>query len=186
MRSGGAGTTQALLAFHPADIIAAKLVAGGGNVATQLPLLVPPDLLNGIRFDINRPFGNGRDDDNNGVVDDYNEYGSGELAWNGVFPNSYSTISLAVDYNGNGSADAGDALIARQQMAKYLYTLAMALVDQSLVNSSSGSMTPQNPPSLAYDYNGLVTGSPSISAAIRVVRGSGRSTASIFAIAIRS
>ena len=69
---------------------------------TQLPLLLPPDLLNGLRYDINRPFGNGRDDDNNGVVDDYAEYANGEPAWANVFPPSGSAVSLALDYNGSG------------------------------------------------------------------------------------
>ncbi len=159
MRTGTAGgTTQMFLAFHPADLIAAKISAGGGNVQTLLPFLVPPDLLNGLRLDINRPFGNGLDDDNDGVVDDYEEYANGEYAWTGIFPPSGTHVSLAVDYNGNGSADAGDALVARQQMARYLYTLAMALVDQSLVNSSIAiSSGGANPPALAYDADGAGT-----------------------------
>ena len=157
----GTGATQMYLAFSPVDLIAAKLQAGGGNVATQLSFLVPPDLLNGQRLDINRPLGNGRDDNNNGIIDDYNEYSGGEGAWTGVFPTSYTAASLAVDYNGNGSADAGDALVARQQMARYLYTLAMALVDTNLVaNGNPNPVGSASPPALAYDYNGAATGAP--------------------------
>ncbi len=156
MRSG-TGATQTYLAFSPVDLIAARLAAGGGTVATQLPKLVPPELLNGTRYDINRPFGNGLDDNNNGIVDEYGEYSNGEGGWTGVF--NAVAVSLAMDYSGNGSADAADALIARQLMARYLYTLAMAVVDNTLVASSSGAGS-ANPPNVAYDYNGLTVGSP--------------------------
>lgn len=40
----------------------------------HLPKLLPPDLANGLRLDINRPIGNGRDDNDNGVVDEPGEW----------------------------------------------------------------------------------------------------------------
>lgn len=39
----------------------------------HLSRLLPPDLANGVRLDLNRPLGNGRDDNNNGVVDEPGE-----------------------------------------------------------------------------------------------------------------
>ena len=45
-----------------------------GNLVAFRPLLVGQDLFNGTRLDINRPMGNGRDDNNNGVVDEPGEW----------------------------------------------------------------------------------------------------------------
>jgi len=39
----------------------------------EMRKLLPSDLADGLRLDINRPFGNGRDDDGNGVVDEPGE-----------------------------------------------------------------------------------------------------------------
>src|SRR5690606_13136528 len=36
-------------------------------------ILVAPEMLAGLKLDLNRPFGNGRDDNNNGVVDEPGE-----------------------------------------------------------------------------------------------------------------
>ncbi len=38
--------------------------------------MLPPELVAGVRFDLNRPFGNGYDDNGNGVVDEptYSEF----------------------------------------------------------------------------------------------------------------
>ena len=105
-----------------------------------------PELLNGQRFDINRPFGNGRDDDGDGVVDEPDEYYLGEPAWinptgasspmtagTSPFPSNTTSpaTNLAVDWNGDGTIDGSDALMARHVMARHLYVLAMMLVDPS-------------------------------------------------------
>jgi hypothetical protein len=50
--------------------------------------LVAPEMLAGMRLDLNRPFGNGRDDNGNGVVDEPGEFD---------------------DANNNGTLDAGEA-----------------------------------------------------------------------------
>ncbi|MEM8945071.1 MAG: hypothetical protein AAGD11_07800 [Planctomycetota bacterium] len=40
----------------------------------EMQKLMPPDLANGLRLDLNRPLGNGRDDNNNRVVDEPGEW----------------------------------------------------------------------------------------------------------------
>jgi len=44
------------------------------NLRQLMAMLMPQDLADGLRLDINRPLGNGRDDDNDGVVDEPGEY----------------------------------------------------------------------------------------------------------------
>jgi hypothetical protein len=61
------------------------------NVLSQN--LLAPEVVAGHRMDINRPFGNGQDDNNNGVVDEPQEVFSGERLWN---PNdSGGSLSLS-------------------------------------------------------------------------------------------
>ena len=61
-----------------ADLLKARLMSGGltgPQALAALPTLLPPDLLIGLKMNINRPFGNGRDydqaagDDTTGVID---------------------------------------------------------------------------------------------------------------------
>jgi len=117
--------------------------------------MLPPELLDGQRFDINRPFGNGRDDDGDGVVDEPDEYGLGEPAWvtnatttgAGQPPNSGNcpipgmptgsgnAVNLAIDWNGDGTINSADALMVRHLMARYLYVLAMTSVDPTVLQT---------------------------------------------------
>ncbi len=135
--------------------------AGWNSLAIQLQLMLPPDLMAGQRFDINRPFGNGRDDDGDGAVDEPDEYYLGEPAWldgnapgqQTPFPTMQSggthTVNLAIDWNGDGQLNAMDAIAARQLMARYLYVLASLLVEPTL-------LTPNQPgqvPSIIYDLD---------------------------------
>jgi hypothetical protein len=129
--------TNAMLQGSPTAVPAAQ-------IPKQLALMMPPDLMNGQRLDINRLFGNGLDDDADGVVDEPDEYGLGEPAWiSGTasapwmgstgaspFPSEASTpVKLAIDWNHDRRTDANDAIFVRQQTARYLYVLAMAMMD---------------------------------------------------------
>lgn len=71
---------------NPADLPARQV----RNIRLiHLPKLLPPDLANGLRLDINRPLGNGRDDNGNGVDDDNDgqtdEIGESEFDADGGF-----------------------------------------------------------------------------------------------------
>jgi hypothetical protein len=170
--------THAPLAGSIADLLEARLSlpatptdpmlksgaahAGWNELNIQLQLMLPPDLMSGQRFDINRSFGNGRDDDADGVVDEPDEYYLGEPAWliassansppvtagvsSGTSPfpslqaaaNNNNAVNLAIDWNGDGNINAADALMARQQMARYLYVLACLFVEPTVFVSPSG------------------------------------------------
>ncbi len=180
-----AGATPLPLALSPVDLLTARLINGGvtaANLPTQVALMLPPELLNGQRFDINRPLGNGRDDDGDHVVDEPDEYHLGEQAWlmnnsatsppwsaiGGTpsatpFPSeetssgsgtTYNSVNLAIDWNGNNTIDSNDAQMARHMMARYLYVLAMTLVDQKLIPPPP---TAPATPSLLYDTDAANT-----------------------------
>ena len=99
--------------------------------------LLAPELLAGLRIDINRPFGNGRDDDAVGmpghnVVD---EPGETETIWPGLFPQPDETLlpSVPVDITNDNSAENPGwlkGLRARQEFAKHLYCLAWLIIDE--------------------------------------------------------
>ena len=110
------------------------------NVAVST--LLSRDLLMGLRLDINRPLGNGRDDAvsgvSNGVVDDYGEAFSGEQVLDAITGAALSpAMSFDHDNDGVTSSDA-DAYMARQHLARHLYVLAMLLKDDSYTYDANG------------------------------------------------
>ncbi len=144
------------------DLLRAKLIKIGGytlplipanqtivnNLVTTLaPTLFPPELLAGVRFDLNRPFGNGVDDSaagspGAGVVD---EPTAAEFNVKNEVPATWTSATAfgagaptGFDLNNDGVIDADPThpasdLYARQQYAKHLYVLMMLLADQSYV-----------------------------------------------------
>ncbi len=102
--------------------------------------LLAPELADGVRLDVNRPLGNGRDDDSNGVVDEPGEElidSAPKITWSdnaragGPGPNLPSGFTLApfrpLEANGDGVIDDDDSLLQRQLMARHLYVLALTL-----------------------------------------------------------
>lgn len=125
------------------DLYAAKLIAGGypqAQAHAHAASMLPFDLQSGLRFDLNRPFGNGKDDNGNGVVDEPREFLDAlaggfipEPLWaspgpNGVFGDFDDTAGFPSDLNGDGAYNVLDAL-TRQQFATTLYVLAMLYKD---------------------------------------------------------
>ncbi len=111
--------------LHITDLVRARLVQGGfqGDINTELAKMLSPELVAGLRMNLNRPLGNGIDDNNNGVVDEPIEAMTGQPLWqNG----SYGAI--ACDLNNDGQFDDND-MLARQLLARHLYVLLMALKD---------------------------------------------------------
>lgn len=93
------------------------------NLAIQL---MAPELRLGRKIDVNRRFGNGIDDNNNGVIDE-----PGELALenNRAFqPNAESGATVPAGF-ANWTADYtfGSGVDGRQLLARHLYVLMMAL-----------------------------------------------------------
>jgi hypothetical protein len=117
------------------DLLRAKMLAGGCSAATinaQIATMLPPELIAGQRFDLNRPFGNGQDDDTtpNGVVDEPTEFNAKKelpANWTTGFGTSAPT---GLDLNNDGVINGND-LYARQLYAKHLYILMMLLSDQT-------------------------------------------------------
>ena len=129
--------------LHIVDLLRAKLIVGRGyptntalnatqvnQINSDIATMLPPELVAGVRFDLNRPFGNGVDDDGNNVVDEPSEYNTSKelpATWTSAFGASGWT---GLDLNNDGLIDNND-LYARQQYAKYLYILMMLLSDQN-------------------------------------------------------
>ncbi len=91
------------------ELLAPQTPGGGRMEVSRLSL--------GQRMDVNRLWSNGRDDNNNGTVDEPAEQRAGEtLPYTGA----------PADWNNDGQINAHDAL-GRQLYARHLYMLAMAL-----------------------------------------------------------
>jgi len=124
------------------DLYAERLSIGGfsGNVALELEKIIPVELRKGEPFDVNRFFGDGRDNNGNNVVDEPIEADTGENTWG--TPNLSSNMAnFASAFN----YDNGDPLITRngnpnqrmitlnrytrQIYARHLYCLMMLMVE---------------------------------------------------------
>lgn len=98
------------------------------NVFTMLS----PDIVKGLKMDPNRPFGNGRDDNGDGVVDNY--WHSADPAINEALsaqplPQANSIVSLAntgFDTDNDGVyVNDPDAHLAHQVFARHLYVMTL-------------------------------------------------------------
>ncbi len=124
--------------------------------------IISPDIMRGLRMDINRPFGNGVDnggvDDLYGVVDDYfhpmtgtDEASNVEIyasvgAGAGGLPVS-TTNDMDLDNNGV-AGELNEGFFARQDFARHLYTLIL-LTTQTDVNGDGVTNNAD-----WFDYNG--------------------------------
>jgi hypothetical protein len=107
--------------------VATGQVLNSTTIQNNAALLFSTDLLCGLKMDLNRLFGNGQDSSNS-VVDTPGTQVNVTLASaaNGT------TTTKAMSYDGMNSPGvnfATDSLQARQVYARYLYTMAMLLVD---------------------------------------------------------
>ena len=134
--ASGTGTTNVT---HISELLTDP--NGQGVSPDQIYNLLSPDLLAGLRMDLNRVFGNGEDDINNpnDVVDEPGEYDTEVVrqcnaAGNQILDTSSALIPLDLDNDGT-PGDAGDAR-ARQLYARHLYVLAMAVVNVEGIKST--------------------------------------------------
>lgn len=113
---------------HAAELVAAQLRAAGMNetaIAQQLQMMLSPELLAGLRLDLNRPLGNRRDDNGNWAVDEMAEATSGTEQLQLAGPAGPVTFLLDHDNDGVPGATVDPRVI----IARSLYVLAMALTD---------------------------------------------------------
>jgi hypothetical protein len=130
------------------DLLKYRLIQGGvgvGAVNAMANQMLSPELIAGLKIDINRPFGNGRDDDaaaspGYNIVDDPDEatLGPGEIMWtDGNYPAGFNLVPFRhnnweINIDGLGGVTAADSLLDRQLMARHLFVLAMLLKDSGM------------------------------------------------------
>ncbi|MEX2118549.1 MAG: hypothetical protein WD847_02990 [Pirellulales bacterium] len=125
--------------LHITDLLHYRLAQWGVAPADwnrEAANLLSPDLVAGLRMDINRPFGDGLDNNNNNVVDEVLETLSGaERLWrdpgaDGTFGTMDDGPDFPFDANADGlpPIDANDSL-ARYELAKHIYVLLMLFKD---------------------------------------------------------
>ncbi len=120
------------------------------GIRNVMSAIVPWELKRGQLFDINRPFGNGADDNNDGVVDDPYEAYAGETSVSQApFNTAFSQSGdITFDLNGDGSIDNNELKyarsMARQIFARHLFCLMLVLTDNGYnpVTVEDGSLTP--------------------------------------------
>lgn len=138
------------------DLLRARLIVGNGwteplgptneqTITEQMAQLLSWDVLANLRMDINRPLGNGRDDNGNGVVDEPAE-ASTEAGWMNLFTTGATVpfrLSNGLNVNGDktgGGADIIDAVdeeLARQLYARHLFVLALLLTDAGYIQPTT-------------------------------------------------
>ncbi len=115
---------------HPVEIVAARLRMNKcpeDQIPAQLRYMLGPELVAGLRLNLSRVFGNGQDDDGNGVVDDYSNEGAGETI---TYLTPQGPVAVPLDLDNNGTQDASED--PRVALARALYVLAMALTDENV------------------------------------------------------
>ncbi|QDV72152.1 hypothetical protein [Botrimarina mediterranea] len=118
LRNGGV-TFNDILTNRPAVDQLVDRILFGGELAASAPAerssvggLLSPELLAGRRMDLNRPFGDGRDNNGNGIVDEVEEAGE-----------------PFADINGNGRWDAGEPYLDLDRNNQYTQSQDYLWVD---------------------------------------------------------
>lgn len=112
-----------------------NLIFAHMNGSVSVHSLLPPEVMRGLPMDINRRFGNGRDDNGNGVVDEH--WLSNDPDLNESDAERYRVSSTGLDHNNDGVINAQDRL-ARQIFARHLFVLTW-------LTAGGGGATPQVP-----------------------------------------
>jgi hypothetical protein len=95
-------------------------------IAQQLEVMLAKDILLGLRMDLNRLLGDGADNDGNGAIDDPAEVANDQL-WGGAIHPTYAGIQF--NHANKTPLALGERKLARQQLARHLYVMAMLLTD---------------------------------------------------------
>ncbi len=120
-----------------ADLLMIRLsINGVTDISAELNKMLSWDLAAGLRMDINRPLGDARDNNGNGVVDEPGEQ-SGETIYAGVAAaaNAASLPLVAGQFTNVPLAHTNgvdsNSLMGRQLLARHLYVMALTLSDVS-------------------------------------------------------
>ena len=119
------------IAGQPPDA-AKSSAATAASAITPLVMwqLIPPELLAGLKMNLNRPFGNGRDDNGNNVVDESAALPASEVPESvSLYRTPTAQVPATVSYDPTGGNLAATPLVARQLQARYLYVLATLVTD---------------------------------------------------------
>jgi hypothetical protein len=115
------------------DLLRAKVPTMNADTMRQL---VGPELLSGLKLNLNRPFGNGMDNNGNGVIDEpgeaeaFYQVGSDGTA---LAPTLFDLVQNT-DVNNDALVDASDQAfasqhsMARQLHARHLYVMMLLLI----------------------------------------------------------
>lgn len=120
---------------HVVESLLMRYGIGSGTAAHQQLLigqLLPPELLQGLKMDLNRPWGDGLDNNGNGVIDEAEE------ASLETFPQQ-SVPSLPAAQTDLTQGTGVPEPQARQLYARYLYCLALSLWDLDYLDNRLGS-----------------------------------------------
>ncbi len=134
------------------------LLKAAGVTTANMAAILPPDILSGLRMDINRPFGNGVDDNGNQIVDDPpagpgnpGEADSGQEQMPYVTPPGVPALPSGqprMDYANSGNSS--NLVDPRQMCFRYLFVLGMMLTDPNAAPPNWFPFTlPGTPPNLA-------------------------------------
>lgn len=147
-----------LLALYNGSAPRALTVPEQNRLTASLKMLIAPEMMAGLKLDLNRPFGNGKDDNNNGVVDEPGEdegpfwqFDDARLTPNeaantakDAFRSAAGAFQNAIDLDGDGTISPAEQNFSnptthigrvnlhnyrRQLLARHLYVLAYALVE---------------------------------------------------------
>lgn len=103
---------------------------GGAATVTELQGVFAPEVLMGLRMNLNRTFGDGRDNNGNGIVDEHSwEPTVSESTTGESLQTSFANVELDLDNDGiRQSAGDLDEYRSRQIFGTQLYTLIMTLL----------------------------------------------------------
>lgn len=105
------------------DILRARIKKAGGEEQMLLQAYVPPEMRAGLRMDLNRPFGNGLDDNKNGIIDE----GGAVLGAKGEGENGEPVQGFADSYLLNDDPIERDKNEVRDVYIRNLYVLILAV-----------------------------------------------------------
>ncbi len=114
-------------------------------INTQIAIMLPPEVRHGQRMDLNRVFGNGLDDNGNGIVDEPTEAMAGEN-----FADPYGRV-ISMDTNNDGIAGGFAESMTRQIFARHLY-MVILLTTQWVDRNGNGNVN-NNDWDDWYDYD---------------------------------